>query len=1055
MKTRNKIIIAALALVALMSIRLDAKPMPDDAIEGIYSLYYTKFRSDYIVYIVGDSVYTPFSTTLDFFKIYYQSKNLGTRFEGYIGKPNKPFYIDFAKLEAKYQNKIYSFDESYYYQYGAEIYFMPKLLSEVFGFDVYVVPQDLGVFVRSSETLPVLAIEYDRDKENIMDRYAKKYHDLLFDRQRHWINGGIMNYSIAGSRYGVQNYMNYNAEVGMELLGGDLNMKSSGIYSDVNNGFQKQDLFNWRYYIGDNSYLTQVNAGDITNAGIRTSTLPAFNIRGVRISNEETQLPSRFSEYVIDDVIDPGWRVDMEINGVYIAGTTSDASGYYRFELPMDYGTTQIILKFYGPRGEYEEEYINLNVDNEFLKPGEIKYTLSGGERHHTHDLLGDGRISVGLTDWLSTTMGVSKGLDNLTANDYDYFNHTAIRIGNHISSSFDLYYEKLYGGNLRFELSRKLNMSVGYTDYKGYSIFNMSNVDTKLSAGLGISYPFKLPVSFYSNVYRLNYEGYAQTVLTSNATINMNPYYITARYFGNFTEVGDELTLNHFVMPQVAYNWSRKPRWLRFMGPSRFSVFAQYQLNLDQVTRFGATATQNLWKIVSLQGSVSHNMLTDQTEFAANLVFDFPQFRSGSGARKTGNDMIYSTDLSGTVGFDPQNFEFHLSNPYFQSASGFGAAKFQFYLDDNKNDVMDDDEREIEDVKVYVDDASMFRGKGFGRPIAYNLTPYTQFNVSVDKESFKNPLWIPKADEFSFISDPNGYKIIQVPCYVTGVIEGSVTKLEGGKVEGVGGVKVHVASKDSTNNYKEIIPVFSDGSYYKMGVPPGDYVAWVDSAQVEVLGFKQGSLLTFRVEQTRDGDFQSGLDFVLSSESSTRDIAAAATLNEEVDEKVLGEDTTIEKTEPEIEAESSELISEETEIAGLATESTPDETATETPLESSSEENLIDRHAMFVLYFSGTNSTTLSKESREILDQLLVFLKNNSNLKIALVGHSDNSNDLNTNQSLSIERANNTAAYLISKGISKDRIYPTGVGALQPAESNATEEGRSKNRRVEIKILD
>ena len=55
----------------------------------------------------------------------------------------------------------------------------------------------------------------------------------------------------------------------------------------------------------------------------------------------------------------------------------------------------------------------------------------------------------------------------------------------------------------------------------------------------------------------------------------------------------------------------------------------------------------------------------------------------------------------------------------------------------------------------------------------------------------------------------------------------------------------------------------------------------------------------------------------------------------------------------------------------------------------------------------------------------------------------------------LSLERAKSIVAYLIAKGISNDRLVAKGYGAEEPIEDNSTEEGRQKNRRTEVKILD
>jgi outer membrane protein OmpA-like peptidoglycan-associated protein len=98
---------------------------------------------------------------------------------------------------------------------------------------------------------------------------------------------------------------------------------------------------------------------------------------------------------------------------------------------------------------------------------------------------------------------------------------------------------------------------------------------------------------------------------------------------------------------------------------------------------------------------------------------------------------------------------------------------------------------------------------------------------------------------------------------------------------------------------------------------------------------------------------------------------------------------------------------------------------------------------------------SNLRPSSYPTLDDLADYLKRKPDQRIEIGGHTDNVGSDAKNLVLSLERAKSIVEYLISKGITNDRLVAKGYGAEEPIEENTTEEGRQKNRRTEVKILD
>jgi len=102
---------------------------------------------------------------------------------------------------------------------------------------------------------------------------------------------------------------------------------------------------------------------------------------------------------------------------------------------------------------------------------------------------------------------------------------------------------------------------------------------------------------------------------------------------------------------------------------------------------------------------------------------------------------------------------------------------------------------------------------------------------------------------------------------------------------------------------------------------------------------------------------------------------------------------------------------------------------------------------------FFKTGSYELLEISFSSLDEVAKILNVNPSFTLTIEGHTDNVGTNQSNKKLSENRANAVMQYLISKGISKNRLSAIGYGQTRPVETNSTTEGRANNRRVELKL--
>ena len=101
------------------------------------------------------------------------------------------------------------------------------------------------------------------------------------------------------------------------------------------------------------------------------------------------------------------------------------------------------------------------------------------------------------------------------------------------------------------------------------------------------------------------------------------------------------------------------------------------------------------------------------------------------------------------------------------------------------------------------------------------------------------------------------------------------------------------------------------------------------------------------------------------------------------------------------------------------------------------------------------SNSSELTAGSSEELDKAVDAMNKYDQIRIEIQAHSDSMGEASYNQYLSEQRANSVRDYMIGKGIAADRMVAKGYGESKPIADNSTRDGRAKNRRVELKIIE
>ena len=111
-----------------------------------------------------------------------------------------------------------------------------------------------------------------------------------------------------------------------------------------------------------------------------------------------------------------------------------------------------------------------------------------------------------------------------------------------------------------------------------------------------------------------------------------------------------------------------------------------------------------------------------------------------------------------------------------------------------------------------------------------------------------------------------------------------------------------------------------------------------------------------------------------------------------------------------------------------------------------------LDSKGQIALYINfDTDKAALRADGKPAVDEIATLMKKESALKLTVEGHTDNVGEARHNVALSRERAQAVVATLVKDGIEKERLSAVGIGADKPIADNGSEEGRARNRRVEL----
>ncbi len=869
-------VLLLLLLIIVQPPNLQAQALQDeDEQEVLLSFRYRGVIANYVMARFKDGeFYIAASEVLNLLQIENNINLQNLSLSGIYTDTGLEYEINFSSGNARLGEKRISMNAEDYLVRETDFFMHPRIFEELLGLNFSIDFNNLTLSLQTEYNIPVVARQERESRRQRMLRnqssILREYYPLQFDRDRKLLDAGFLDYNFSTSLTERENVFFYNASTGIEVAGGDFQGTFSGAISSQVTSLNTNNA-RWRYVLRDNLYMTQATAGQSISNGLQSL---AFT--GVKLTNEPVEPRFIYDEFILQGETTPESEVELYLNNSLVDFQRADDFGNYRFQVPLSYGSSQYDVRIFSPTGQVRQEFTRLQVPFNFLPPGEINYTVNAGRLDNPifgtvdRGFMTQNNVRAGINNWLTAGAGIEY---------FDEYNSTPTFSGSLSSRLFTKYLftvEAANGAFVRFNSSAVFpsssNFSLDYTYFlKDGGLYNPGRNNATISGRIFT------PFTLFDSPFFFRWTTNVQQRETANVTrynfdLNSRLDRLNLRIGYQDSQIGK---LNFESTPLARLTTSATYTLARHSGIPVYlrGAFLRAQLEfLPSSSRVEETEIQfsrSIMRNGRVQFNFGRNFIGDFNLFSMSLTLDFNKVRSTTTTRNIRGDASFTQSVRGSVGFDSDNERFLLTNRQQVGRSGVAV---RLFTDNNENGVFDKDDQLLNEQAARLGRSA---GAQFTRgDITYfsQLLAYNRYNLEINKNVLKDPLLVPSLESFSIVTDPNRYKQIDIPMYMSGVLEGRVLRDANGNKTGVGGLRLKITEKPSGKNrelFRDELRTFSDGSFYTYELPPGQYEVEVDSAQLEFLDAETlPEKLEFEVRALADGDIIEGKEILLVNKS-------------------------------------------------------------------------------------------------------------------------------------------------------------------------------------------
>lgn len=796
---------------------------------------------------MNDNLYVDVATLFQILKINHVPASGNDSITGFFLDEEKHYSINADKLTAVIGNSITRLQPGDIIRNETGLYLKNTLYGKLFGLNLNFNFRSLSLELKTELELPIIKeLRQEQMRKNI-DRLSGVIKvDTTIGRNYHVLRGGMADWSVISTQNsGKTSDTRASLGAGIELLGGE----ATGLfnYSTFIGLDERQQQYKWRWVNNEAKVVRQVQVGKIPVHS--TSSLYAPVI-GASITNTPTTFRRSFGSYILTDYTEPGWTVELYINNVIVDFTTADASGFFQFQVPMVYGSTQVMLKFYGPWGEERVKEQTINVPYNFLPAGKVEYNMTGGiVRDSLNSTFSRAEASVGLHRNL--TMGA--GIEYLSALKQDQampFITASARFLNNFLFTGEYTHNVKTHGLLNYRLPSNLVFELDYTKYvPGQKAISYNYLEERKAS---LSIPVK--VGEFRSFARMSYR---QNVLPltkfSSAELLLSSFVkgVSTNLSANANWLPDE---NPYIYSNLAFGF-------RLGHSINFRPQVQFDITNAEFISYKAELEKNFSQLAHLSVIYENNVRSATQSVELSFRYDLSFAQTATSARISERTVTTTESARGSVAFGSGNGYVHADN---RSATGRSGITITQFLDLNDNNIKDVGEPVVSGLSARLNGGRFIERSKDSLIRIIELEPYTSYLLELEDVGFENIAWQLKQKEISVLVDPNQFKKINIPIKVMGEANGTVNVKKGRSVQGQGRIIINFIN-DKGKLVNRVLSE-SDGYFNFLGFAPGKYTAVPDSAQLNRLHYKsEPASFEFTINPVEYGDIIDNIIFTLT----------------------------------------------------------------------------------------------------------------------------------------------------------------------------------------------